>query len=337
MSTNKHALIRYRVIDKCLRQLDNQWNWKSLAEACSKEIEKITGKKTTLSERTIKGDIQNMRNDSVLGYFAPIEYDRSEKSYYYSRRDFSITEAPLSRSDSKELQQAIGLLRQFTGFRHLEGMENIIQKLELLAYESRTESKKIVHIEQAPVIPGQVWLDQLYEAIKNEETLFIRYKPFDREPSSFIISPYLLKEFGHRWYLYAHNHERNQLRTYGLERIESVQSSFKPHIATEDFDPEIYFNDIIGVTLDPTKNISRVQFEVKGNTVSYIRTKPIHKTQKEIESIGKNAVFEIEVIPNFELESELLSFGEAIRVLKPKSLARSIQKRIDKMLRNYET
>ena len=337
MSTNKHALIRYRVIDKCLRQLDKQWNWKSLAEACSIEIEKTTGKKTTLSERTIKGDIQNMRNDSVLGYFAPIEYDRSEKSYYYSRRDFSITEAPLNRSDSKELQQAIGLLRQFTGFRHLEGMENIIQKLELLAYESRTESKKIVHIEQAPIIPGQVWLDQLYEAIKNEETLFIRYKPFDRAASSFIISPYLLKEFGHRWYLYAHNHERNQLRTYGLERIEAIQSSLQEYVATQDFDPEIYFNDILGVTLDPSKRVQCIQFEVLGNTVSYIRTKPIHKSQKEISSTKGSAVFEVEVIPNFELESEFLSFGEAIRILKPKSLVKSIQKRIDKMLCNYET
>ena len=136
MATNKHALIRYRVIDKCLRQVDRQWNWKSLSKACSSEIEAVTGKQTTLSERTIKGDIQNMRHDEILGYFAPIEYDRMEKSYYYSNRSFSITEAPLNKSDSNELKSVIGLLRQFTGFRHLEGIDNIIQKLELLAYES---------------------------------------------------------------------------------------------------------------------------------------------------------------------------------------------------------
>jgi len=134
MATNKHAIIRYRVIDKCLRQVDKNWNWKTLAEACALELQKVTGQSTTLSERTIKGDLQNMRHDEALGYFAPIEYDRKEKTYYYTQRGYSITEAPLNRSDSEELKSVIGLLRQYTGFTHLEGIDNIIQKLELMAY-----------------------------------------------------------------------------------------------------------------------------------------------------------------------------------------------------------
>ena len=43
MATNKHAIIRYRVIDKCLRQVDKNWNWKTLAEACALELQKVTG------------------------------------------------------------------------------------------------------------------------------------------------------------------------------------------------------------------------------------------------------------------------------------------------------
>ena len=42
MATNKHAIIRYRVIDKCLRQVDQTWNWKTLAEACVKELKAVT-------------------------------------------------------------------------------------------------------------------------------------------------------------------------------------------------------------------------------------------------------------------------------------------------------
>lgn len=335
MATNKHALIRYRVIDKCLRQVDKQWNWKSLANACSNEIQKVTGQETTLSERTIKGDLQNMRHDEVLGYFAPIEYDRLEKSYYYSNRSYSITEAPLNRSDSKELKQAIDLLRQFTGFRHLEGIENIIQKLELLAYESVAEDKKHVLLAQAPVIPGQKWLDPLYESIKKEECLRMTYKPFDRPAGNTIISPYLLKEFDNRWYLYAHNHERGQLRTYGLERIENLSpslSEYKPAVA---FDPESYFNEIIGITLEPGKKAQEVTFKVFGNTVSYIKTKPLHPSQKVIESGSKSTSFSIEVIPNFELESLLLSFGEAVQITSPLSLKKKMAKRISKLSKLY--
>jgi len=154
MATNKHALIRYRVIDRCLRNVDGQWNWQTLAEACANEIESIMDEKITLSERTIKGDIQNMRNDKALGYFAPIEYDRKEKSYYYTNRSYSITESPINKSDRAQLKQMISLIRQYTGFTYLDGIENIIQKMELLVYESMGTEKQYVHLDQPTQIPG---------------------------------------------------------------------------------------------------------------------------------------------------------------------------------------
>lgn len=331
MSTNKHALIRYRVIDKCLRQVDRAWNWKSLAAACSKEIEKVTGKATTLSERTIKGDLQSMRNDEALGYFSPIEYDRAEKSYYYSDRNYSITEAPLNKSDSEELKSAIGLLRQFTGFQHLEGIENIIQKLELLAFESIAKTKRIVHLAQPAAIPGQRWLDALYDSIKEEKAMMMTYKAFGKSATSFVISPYLLKEYDNRWYLYALNHSKNQLRTYGLERIEKLVPTLQDYIANEDFEPDRYFKDIIGITLEPKKKPQKVLIEVYGNTINYIKTKPLHYTQEEL---GKGQ-FQLTLIPNFELESLLLSFGENLKVLSPKALQGKIAKRAKGMDQLY--
>lgn len=336
MATNKHAIIRYRVIDKCLRQVDKTWNWKTLAEACVKELKAVTNTKTTLSERTIKGDLQSMRSDRALGYFAPIEYDRSEKSYYYSRRDYSITEAPLSRSDSQELKNAIGLLRQFTGFRHLEGIDNIIQKLELLAYESRSKSKRFVHLAQPVSIPGQKWLDVIYDAIKKEKTLMMTYKPFDRDAFSGVISPYLLKEFDNRWYLYANFHTKGQLRTYGLERITGLKKSIQEYRISENFEPDTYFQDIIGVTLADGHKIKTIEFEVYNNTVKYIQTKPLHRSQELILSEKKKSTFRIKLIPNYELESLFLSYGENIKVIKPKSLANKLRSRTKKSYERYE-
>ncbi len=331
MSTNKHALIRYRVIDKCLRQVDRAWNWKTLASACAKEIEKVTGKATTLSERTIKGDLQSMRTNEALGYFAPIEYDRAEKSYYYSNRNFSITEAPLNKSDSDELKSAISLLRQFTGFQHLEGIENIIQKLELLAFESIAKTKSIVHLAQPAVIPGQKWLDMLYDSIKEDKALMMTYKAFGKSASTDVISPYLLKEFDNRWYLYALNHNKNQLRTYGLERIENLVTTLQEYVPNESFEPDRYFKDIIGITLEPKKKVQKIVIEVYGSTQNYIRTKPLHHTQIEKDT----GLFELQLIPNFELESLLLSFGENIKVISPKALSTKIANRAKAMAGNY--
>jgi predicted DNA-binding transcriptional regulator YafY len=335
MATNKRAIIRYRVIDKCLRQTDRAWNWKTLAEACAMEIEKSTGMKTTLSERTIKGDLMDMRNDEALGYYAPIEYDRKEKSYYYSRRDYSITESPLNKSDSTELKGAIDLLQQFTGFKHLEGLDNIIKKLELLAYESTTQSERIVHLAQPTSIPGQKWLDILYNAIKNKKSLLLTYQPFGKKASAVIMSPYLLKEFDNRWYLYGFHHEKKQIRTYGLERINELKHSLQDYIPNIDFDAESYFDNIIGITLQPNKKIKKIQFEVYNPTVNYIRTKPLHYSQIELEKTKEKSVFQIEVIPNIELESQILSYGESIKVIKPKTLSDRLKKRLTEASSNY--
>jgi len=330
MSTNKHALIRYRVIDRCLRQVDKAWNWKTLAEACASEIEMVMDKKITLSERTIKQDLKNMRSDNALGYHAPIEYDRLEKSYYYSDRKYSITEAPLNRSDSDELKNAISLLRQFTGFQHLEGIENIIQKLELLAFESTTKSKRIVHLEQPSLIPGQKWLDKLYGAIKDEVALTIEYKPFGKDSETIIISPHLLKEYDNRWYLYANNHKKG-LRTYGLERIENISETLQPYKTVENFDPDAYFHDIVGITLQADKKIEKVTIQVYGLTKNYIRTKPLHHTQRELE----DGIFQLTLVPNFELESLLLSYGENLKVISPQSLCDTLAQRAGALYKVY--
>lgn len=335
MATNKHALIRYRVIDRCLRNVDGQWNWKTLADACANEIESIMSEKITLSERTIKGDIQNMRNDKALGYFAPIEYDRKEKSYYYTNRQYSITESPINKSDRDQLNQMISLIRQYTGFTYLNGIENIIQKMELLVYESMGTEKQYVHLDQPTQIPGQDWLDKLYDAIKSESAITIQYAPFDRVAYAAKVSPYLLKEYKNRWYLYAYSHDKSGMRTYGLDRITDIRPSLSDYISNEFFDPDAYFNDLIGVTLNPNAKLITVTFEVFGGQVNYIRTQAIHHSQKEIQTNDNSSVFTINIIPNYELESTLLSYGETIAILKPASMKQKLKKRVYQMLKEY--
>jgi len=331
MATNKHALIRYRVIDRCLRHVDQQWNWQTLADACAEEIEQIMDEHLSLSERTIKGDLRSMRTDKALGYFAPIEYDRKEKSYYYSKRDYSITESPINKSDRNQLNQMISLMRQFTGFTYLQGIGNIIQKMELLVFESLKKEKQHVHLDQPATIPGQEWLDQIYKAVDSEQTLKINYQAFGKKAYEAIISPYLLKEYNHRWYLYAYNHEKKGMRTYGLERIHYIKDAITDYIPNSFFDPSDYFDDLIGVSLDPKSKKVKIKFEVGSGSINYIKTQAIHQSQKIIREDDQSAVFQIEVFPNYELESTFLSFGETIKVLSPASVVKSISKRVKQM------
>ena len=92
MPANKHALIRYKTIDRCLRNRYRKWTLEDLIEACSKALYEAEGISKGISMRTVQGDIQMMRSNK-LGYNAPIEvYDL--KYYRYADDKYSIMNMP---------------------------------------------------------------------------------------------------------------------------------------------------------------------------------------------------------------------------------------------------
>lgn len=108
MPANKNALIRYRTIDRCLRNRYWIWTLDDLVDACSDALYDMEGITKGVCTSTVQMDIQIMRSDK-LGYNAPIEvYDRVY--YRYADPDYSITEMPLSADDCKLINEAISLL-----------------------------------------------------------------------------------------------------------------------------------------------------------------------------------------------------------------------------------
>lgn len=110
MPANKNALIRYRIIDNCLRNRYRRWTLDDLVQACCDALYDMEGIKKGVCARTVQMDMQIMRSDK-LGYNAPIEvYD---KIYYrYADPDYSISDMPLSIEDCKLLKKAITLLSE---------------------------------------------------------------------------------------------------------------------------------------------------------------------------------------------------------------------------------
>jgi len=124
--------------------------------------------------------------------------------------------------------------------------------------------------------------------------------------------------------------------TFALDRIQRIaplpEEVFRRQ---KDFDPHTYFHPIIGVTRNTGEPPVQVVFWANPYHAPYIRTKPIHHTQKIVEETATGTHFSIEVIPNFELERELMGFGEGLKVLSPSRLVRSIQKKVRLMHEMY--
>lgn len=73
MPTNKHASFRYRALDQCFTHRGHRkWTLNELVEEVSRLLREAFGAGTTLSKRTIQGDINVMRSPRPRGFGAPI-------------------------------------------------------------------------------------------------------------------------------------------------------------------------------------------------------------------------------------------------------------------------
>ena len=127
MPQNKNALIRYQVIDQCLRNTQKRWT----LDMIKKKVEEALFEKEgiqTISIRTLQSDIFNMRSDK-LGYNAPIEvYERS--FYRYSDPTFKLYDATLSKGEIQNFQDALDVIKQFLPFRQFSELADEFTKLE---------------------------------------------------------------------------------------------------------------------------------------------------------------------------------------------------------------
>ena len=148
--------------------------------------------------------------------------------------------------------------------------------------------------------------------------------------------PHLLKEYRNRWFLFCTS-TKGVLYNFALDRILSIKAETEiPYKDNQDFDPDTYFNDLIGVT--KWGNPTEITFWASREQASYISTKPIHPSQKTIKDKTKDGskVFSVVVEPNWEFFSLILGFGPGVRILTPNSVVREMKRKIKKAAELYE-
>ncbi|MBX3257262.1 MAG: WYL domain-containing protein [Chitinophagaceae bacterium] len=334
MPVNRNALIRYRTIDKCLQNRRRKWTIDDLIDACSEALYEYEGIDKLISMRTIRLDLNAMRSEQ-LGYNAPIIV--VDKKYYtYEDPEYSITNIPLTTQDLGILQEVSHLLRQFKGFNHFNEVSEMINKLEDKIYSEQHQQSPVIDFEKNELLTGLEWLDQLYKSIIEKSTLTITYQSFKaRQAGELVFYPYLLKEYRNRWFVLGMHKKDKQLMTLALDRIQHIDAlpdeKFREH---REFNGADYFKDIIGVSRNNQEPVT-VLFWADHHQAPYIKTKPLHESQQIVETTKEGILFSIKVIPNLELERELLGFGEGLRVAAPNNLVRKLRKRTEKMYQTY--
>ncbi len=338
MPANKNALIRYKTIDRCLSNRYRRWTLEDLVDECSMVLREMEGMTRGVSVRTVQGDIQMMRSDK-LGYNAPIEvYDL--KYYRYSDPDYTITGMPLSSNDVNVLQEAVDMLQQLQDFDQFGEMADVINRLQDKLSVTRQERSPIVHYDSVPDLRGLKLLSPLYDHIAHHRVLNVIYQSFNQQgPVEYVLHPYLLKEFRNRWFLFGCTEGDMRLFNLALDRIVGITPAkgvaFRQN---PDFDPEHFFDDVIGVS----KNLKgshprRVKFWANREQSNYIKTKPLHPSQRLISENpdDDSCIFQIEVVINFEMYSVFMSYGAGVKILSPRMAVSYMHKQLSQAAANY--
>jgi predicted DNA-binding transcriptional regulator YafY len=336
MSINKLALIRYKTIDECLQNRFRKWTLDDLIEKVSNALYEYEGISTGISKRTIQADIQLMRSDK-LGYNAPIIV--TDKKYYsYEDNSFSITKTPINNADVEKMKEIVGVLKHLNGFNYFDEMSDMITKLENNINKSTKGSRNCIQFETNHLLKGIEHINPLYQAILNQKALLIEYKSFKaKSAQNQIYFPYLLKEYRNRWFLIAKPKKGNVLITLALDRINEFQElpneKFAPY---EGVDFDRYYNDLLGVTKTDRDRANKIILHVNSHNAPYVLTKPIHPSQTLVKEDETGIIIRLDLVLNFELEREILGFGESMKVLGPRHFKSRIAKRLKAAMEHYE-
>ena len=263
---------------------------------------------SSLSNGTIipRKTFNNHRNTIEEIFDINIECNRSTNQYYISNVD--------------DIKQDIFRSWLINGF----AISNTIN-------ESKSLKNRII-FENIPF--GVNYLSPIVDAMKSNKMIRFSYQSFwDDDSYEVDIEPYCLKVFKQRWYLVG---KTDKIKVYALDRIEYLAELTKEFILPKDFDGEMYFAECYGIINDNSIKSEKVQLRFEINQANYIRSLPLHRSQKETKLTETTVDFEYFLKPTYDFVQEVLKYGEFVEVIFPEWLRVEFIQKIEKMTIQYK-
>ena len=180
-------------------------------------------------------------------------------------------------------------------------------------------------------------LAALLEAMRENHAVTITYCRFNRtESHKFAIEPYCVKLFEDRWYVLARNVQYDDLRIYGLDRIEDLSMTDDTFRLPKDFSASDYFSNYYGIVTDKGMKPQHIVVRAYGSHIPYIKSLPLHHSQRLLEDNGEYADFEFFLTPTYDFVMRLLHVGAMMEVISPETLRKTMKGWVSDMYNLYK-
>ena len=293
------------------------------------------GKDFEVSYKTIQRDLDFMRDRLNL----PIEYDPTRYSFRYTEKVEAFPLLQVSEGEILALFVAQKVLAQYHGTPFEKTLGSAFQKLtgalkETVSFDlGEWGSDYSFRVTGASAADLEVFR-LLARAIVQRQEISFSYQPLRATvPKTRTVQPYHLANIDNAWYLLAHDPQRAQIRTFALPRIQKPVLTKKTFDRPRGFSAEKELKGGFGVFSGTGKFCIKVRFD--SFAARLVRERDWHPTQKIREIKGGGIELEMTLGALEEIERWILSWGNHAKVLSPKALTDSVQKRVRSMQKLY--
>jgi len=254
-------------------------------------------------KRTLKRDLKEIRN--VFGI--DIEYSKSQKGYFISQNE----------NENMNFQR---MMEAFDMFNSLNLAQDLTPFIQL---EKRRPQ-------------GTENLYGLLHAIKNRFKIKFTYQKFwEEELSQRLVEPYALKEFKNRWYIMAQDYKDNIIKSFALDRLTNLEITNQNYQYPDNYSIQQIYRYCFGIISPNDEEPQDIILSFDPIQAKYIKTLPLHDTQQVLVDNDEEMKIKLKLCLTHDLLMELLSFGDNMKVIEPKSLADQIKQAHEKAYRQY--
>lgn len=212
--------------------------------------------------------------------------------------------------------------------------ERLSQLLEDGTGSAKEATKRIrlQPLAQRPV-PSELF-QVMVDALINRKRLNIRH--LGRRTSEVTerdVSPQRLIYYRDNWYLDAFCHLRDDLRSFGIDAIESATISDKPAVSADDQTLKAFFDDSYGIFNGKPDKVAELKF-------TPFRAQWVAKELWHPQQTGKmladgSYLLEIPYRMSTEIVREILKEGPEVEVLGPETLRKEVRDLAHKLVSRY--
>ena len=133
----------------------------------------------------------------------------------------------------------------------------------------------------------------------------------------------------------AKTDQQPQPKVYALDRMEQLEETAEEFEFPKDFDTEAFFAECYGVMCATQCKAEKIVIRAYPPYTNYLRTLPLHHSQKELRSTPEYADFEFYLRPTLDFRQELFSQGDEVEVLEPATFREEMMETTRRILKRY--